>query len=529
MTLPYPLLLQKAAREALNISLKGHVVIIDEAHNLMDAISNIYSVTLSELQLSQARTQLVIYLQKFRGRLKGKNRAYITQLLRVLDSLQSFLETRALSGGRSDDIVQVGDLLAGKGVDQINLYKLMTYLHESKLARKVDGYHASLEVAENHVGVAPKAAIKAKRSTVPVLSHVQSFLLALTNPTPEGRFFNSITDDGKALLKYLLLDPTQHFKEIVEEAHAVVLAGGTMSPMSDYTNNLFSYLPRERVQTLSCGHVIPSENLLAATVPKGPTGKDFDFTFDRRQSVEMLDELGRAILHFSQDIPDGLVVFFPSYAYLDCAAERWKVAIASSSEADTIWSTFTRHKPVFMEPKSTTVPSLVPAGAAHGTAVDEVLAAYAQQIDMGRGALLFAVIGGSLSEGINFSDRLGRGIVVVGLPFPNANSPEWKARLNFIKNKQRQGSRAMDGDDSKEFYENACMRAVNQSIGRAIRHKGDYAVIALLDKRYDRPNIKSKLSGWIQNSLRLPGQFAQTDLAVRKFFSLKEPGGLGLS
>jgi len=94
VTLPYPLLLQKSAREALGISLKGHVVIIDEAHNLMDSISGIYGVEISLKQLKKARAQLGIYLQKFRNRLKGKNRVYIAQVVRVIDSLAGYLEGR---------------------------------------------------------------------------------------------------------------------------------------------------------------------------------------------------------------------------------------------------------------------------------------------------------------------------------------------------------------------------------------------------------------------------------------------------
>ena len=94
VTLPYPLLLQKNAREALGLSLKGHVVIIDEAHNLMDAIAGIHGVEVSLKQLKRARTQLGVYLQKFRNRLKGKNRVYIAQVVRVIDSLAGYLEGR---------------------------------------------------------------------------------------------------------------------------------------------------------------------------------------------------------------------------------------------------------------------------------------------------------------------------------------------------------------------------------------------------------------------------------------------------
>ena len=232
VTLPYPLLLQKSAREALDLSLKGHVVVIDEAHNLMDAISAIHSVSICLGQLKRARAQLGIYLQKFRNKLKGKNRVYVTQVVRLIDSLSTYLEGKIAQKPTTDGVVQVMDLMAGKGVDQISLHKLSQYLQESKLARKVDGYVLQTE-AENKER-------EKDQISVPVLNQVQSFFQALTNTASDGRFFHSTTEDHDVCLKYLLLDPQHHFREIVEEARAVILVGGTMSPVRGKRRSLVS-------------------------------------------------------------------------------------------------------------------------------------------------------------------------------------------------------------------------------------------------------------------------------------------------
>lgn len=60
--------------------------------------------------------------------------------------------------------------------------------------------------------------------------------------------------------------------------------------MSDFTDHLFSYVAPERIQTLSCGHVIPVENLIAWPIPRGPSGQEFEFTFAKRNSLDMVRE-----------------------------------------------------------------------------------------------------------------------------------------------------------------------------------------------------------------------------------------------
>lgn len=75
----------------------------------------------------------------------------------------------------------------------------------------------------------------------------------------------------------------------------------------------------------------------------------------------------------------------------------------------------------------------------------------------------------------------------------------------------------MSGD---EWYFLEAIRAINQCIGRVIRHKDDYGVILLCDYRFNQPRQKSQLSSWIQCHLKeaQPTTFGPTIGAVSRFF-----------
>ncbi|CAI7668065.1 unnamed protein product [Penicillium bialowiezense] len=508
VTLPYPLLLQRSAREALNLSVKGHIVIIDEAHNLMDAIAGIHSVAVSLSQLQTAISQLTTYARKFKNRLKGKNRNYVAQVIRLVSSIAEHLKSLSQQKGPLEGSLQASDLMSGKGIDQINPYKLSRYLQESKLARKVDGY---LESSQQ-----PQLGRPRDKTSMPVLFHIQSFLLPLMNPSEEGRlFFQKSPDD--IILKYMLLDPTNHFREIAEDARAVILAGGTMSPMSDYVDHLFSYLPSERLGTFSYGHVIPKTNLVAQFLTQGLMGNDFDFTYEARSSEKMITDLGRTMATFCQVIPDGVVAFFPSYDYLSHVLSVWKKVNSSGSST---FDLLARKKKILYDSRESAMTT------------DALLQEYTEAVESGSGALLLSIVGGKLSEGINFSDRLGRGVFIIGLPFPNIRSAIWQAKIQYLEEKtykQAIGSeaerKAAGKAAGRDFYENSCMRAVNQCIGRAIRHVNDYAAIIMIDRRYESPRIQGKLPGWIRGSLvpAPPTRAAQTTVQrLTKFFAEKQ-------
>lgn len=511
--LPYPLLLQQSARDALGINLKGNVVIIDEAHNIMDAVSNVYAAEIRLTELRKARQALGVYVKRFGKKLKGENRIMVAHVAKVVESLSQWLDA-AMTAKGAHGIVDANLLLKGKGADQLNLYKLIRYIQESKLAYKVESYAAYVE---------DDGSTSHKPSSNPVLHSLNSFLTALTNLSTEGRIFYEKLPSSPPDIKlsYLLLSPTHAFSSIASSARAVILAGGTMSPFDDYKAHLFPSLPAEKITTLSCGHVIPPSNLcvwtLASTKPivnaTTAVADTFEFSFQKRSDKAMIRQLGRVLLNICTVVPDGVVVFFPSYGYLDEVVGVWQSPdTTATADAGLLWVRLQSKKAVFRESK--------------GGSSDEVLQQYTAAIlgdatevagtssTKTRGALLLSVVGGKMSEGINFSDRLGRCVVVVGLPYPNINSPEWKARIEYIESstlarlcdetttgKTRDEAVAASKQAARDFYENSCMRAVNQSIGRAIRHQEDYAAIVLLDRRFGTERIRSKLPGWIRGGM----------------------------
>ena len=66
IALPYNVLFQKEARQSFSINLRNQIVIVDEAHNLIDAIAQIHSVEVSAAHVSQSLAQLNAYVNRYK-------------------------------------------------------------------------------------------------------------------------------------------------------------------------------------------------------------------------------------------------------------------------------------------------------------------------------------------------------------------------------------------------------------------------------------------------------------------------------
>ncbi|KDE06580.1 hypothetical protein MVLG_03076 [Microbotryum lychnidis-dioicae p1A1 Lamole] len=505
VTLPYNMLMSKAAREALGVSVKDHVIIVDEAHNLIDSILQLHSVSITTSQITSIRAALLTYITKFKTRLNGANAAYLRQLALLLRGLAEYAMSWAnegVKGKKKEEMVGVNALFQSRGgavgggkgaIDQVNLFKLDHYLKTSKIARKIGGYVDSL--AEETTAAGRQAV---RTNATRNLQRIQEFILSLASSEKDGRILLSTEpkpvqagqvrpEKMEVTLKYMLLAPSESFKDVAEEAKSVVLAGGTMEPMSDFRDQLFPYLPSERFSTFSCGHVVPPDHIACFAVSKGPTGESLEFKFDRRKDEKLLDELGQSIVNLTNVIPHGIVVFVPSYNFLFHIQARW--------EKTNLITRLGSRKKVFWEPKSS-------------SEVDLILRDYSAAITTppSKGAILFAVVGAKLSEGINFANEMARAVIICGIPYPNAQSTELKERMNFLKATTPKDSKI---DPGQVLYQNLAFRAVNQSIGRAIRNSTDWAAIILLDARYQQVSKQIQLPHWLGQDVRNVDGFGQ--------------------
>ncbi|KAF8635806.1 hypothetical protein AX15_000013 [Amanita polypyramis BW_CC] len=216
-------------------------------------------------------------------------------------------------------------------------------------------------------------------------------------------------------------------------------------------------------------------------------------------------------------VPAGMVVFFPSYNFLRAARMTWQ----KNGKLDKI----REKKEVFFEPEDSK--DVVKTLTEYASAVHKPASEHPSSRKSG--ALLFAVIGAKLSEGLNFADDLARAVIVIGLPFANLGSPELQERLKYVRGQEqkRHGTSGADKgkkDAAAELYENMCMNAVNQSIGRAIRHGGDWASLILLDQRYGTGTVRGKLPKWIGSRLTVTESFGHAMRELGTFFRQKRSG-----
>lgn len=97
-----------------------------------------------------------------------------------------------------------------------------------------------------------------------------------------------------------------------------------MSPLADLIQQVLKPDLQLKSVAKSISHVICSENINLTILTNGPSGNSLNFSYEMRNNIQMINELGIIITNYTRIIPAGVVIFFPSFAYMDHVLQVWK-------------------------------------------------------------------------------------------------------------------------------------------------------------------------------------------------------------
>ena len=553
--LPYNYLLDPKTRGALNINLAQDILIFDEAHNVDKVCAEASSISFSTIEIAGAVSELDRCIEGARNHrvfLRGNdlNESMVSdtdgvvdagELARIKQILLNMNQTVAglpLALRRGEpwyvgDGAGFGGLLAKAGItaDDVPLICQQMERCVRKLGETVRlgissgaNFHLSKLVDVLHI------AFEAERPVADYRLCVQE-VAESDPPSGHGKRPRSTLDAGSTprprTVNYWCMHSGAAMRALVAMGvRSVLLTSGTLSPLSSFADELGVPFPHR----LESPHVIDAQRqLMVGVFAEGPSGKPLTSAYTQRDSDDSKLDLGNALINFCRLIPQGVLVFFPSYAALASACHVWQQPGADGRPS--ILDRIQKLKTLVVEPRDSN--KLAASLATYRGAVESSVR------HRHGGAVLLAVCRGKVSEGVDFADAACRGVVITGLPLPPIVDARVELKRSYLDQRKQAveavgkatagphaasvyGSHAeMPHDElltGEEWYQQQGMRAVNQAVGRVIRHINDYGVVLLCESRFQQCKWKDGLSLWLRPHVQQFTSFSKGVPAVQLFF-----------
>ncbi|XP_071331236.1 regulator of telomere elongation helicase 1 isoform X2 [Trachinotus anak] len=469
--MPYNYLLDPKSRRAHNIELNGAVVIFDEAHNVEKTCEESTSFDLTPYDLASAISAVDrLLVEQAKEASHGDSEDY------NIESLSSDLKIDITTIAK---IKQAGIFLNTGGLDKLaNIIQLVFCGEPSDTDRQ---QQMQTNTAHFKVHIHKDTSSQRKKQSTDVW--------ASSSSKKQGN-----------ILSYWCFSPGFSMQDLVNQGvRCIILTSGTLSPLSSFTSEMRIEFP----VCLENGHVIERDQIFVSIIERGPDGVHLSSAFDRRFVPENMASLGNTVANLSRVVPHGLLVFFPSFPLMEKTLDFWR----ANGHADRIENI----KPMFVEPKG------------KGT-FTEVIDGYYNKVNdpASKGGTFFAVCRGKASEGLDFADTFGRGVIITGLPFPPRMDPRVILKMQFLDEMSRKKAPGLKYLSGQEWYRQQAFRAVNQAIGRVIRHKEDYGAIFLCDQRFKSSDARAQLPSWVRPYVRLYDGFGNVVRDASQFFRVAQ-------
>jgi len=254
----------------------------------------------------------------------------------------------------------------------------------------------------------------------------------------EECFVKLVVGGENPCLKAYCIDPVVTTSALLN-CGASVHMSGTLAPLNEYRDSIG--LPYETA-AVTFPSPFPKENRKVFYV------EDVSTKYEEMQSSpEMVEVMEGHVVQVCNGVKRNTVVFFPSYALMDRFLD------------DGVSRRISRK--VYLEERG--MPQLE---------LMDVVTRFKKLEENGQ--VLFAVMGGRISEGIDFPEDELELAIVVGIPYPRPTAKQ-RALMHYYELKFRKGW--------DYTVKGPAIRKLQQSIGRLIRTERDVGAALVLDRR----------------------------------------------
>jgi len=462
---PYNYVVSPMVSKVMEIDLEDAVLIIDEGHNIEDVCRSAGSAEID----SYACTGIKIAIENEKAaQLRDSpddietRMGWLDSVMGMAVSMEEYIEKKKkeISGLNARDI-------SGK---------------EREIAIKEEDTReemAKMGLSSSNIGALTSAvksiAQEGMLNTIVLQKLTQLVFVASIMLSPSEKRYCIVVSEEK--VSFLCLHAEVIFEPIADACRSVVLLSGTLQPFDETIKELFGRKKKE-ILRVEAPHVIDKKQVLSVAVSSYENTsllgtyqgmKDDGYI---RGVCKIIEEVATSLAHVG-----GTLCFFPNYAVLE------KI------------SKLVKNITVYAEPQEQ-------------RKFERTIADYRKSCRFGR-CVFLCVFRGRASEGVDFRNHEARAVIVIGVPYPSMYSQAIISKKEY--------NRKYMNDAYGIWYENQAYRAVNQAIGRCIRHKDDWGSIFFLDARYATKKSLGKISRWARETLRPETNFGTTKSMFEQF------------
>jgi len=436
-----------------------HVLLVDEAHNLVDRSRDMYSSSLM-------KSTLIDCLKALRG-MDARVDGYIADIMSYFQILTDSIIREEDGFSLVEHDIPAKDVMIAPSFRAVRVIPRTLYKMLWKFCYFVRPVLDAL----------PSGSIR--KSVLDFFFDARFFLSVLelyfddayvvTAEVITGNTAKGI--ETEMILNLACLDASAKIHQSITDHHATVFFSATLSPTYYYTTMLLGEKNAADANTLTLSSPFPPENLSVGIL------KTIKTTYQERHFS--IGKVTDAVLSVTQGKIGNYLIYLPSFEYLRLLSDavRSRLRTNGTDTVDILIQTPSMNR----KQKAAFLDRFEEFGS--------------------RTLYAFAVLGGHFGEGIDLVGERLSGVMIVGVGLPLL-CPQREIMRQYFQDKF--------GEGFAFAYRFPGWEKVLQAAGRVIRNEEDTGFVLLMDERYEKPEYHMLFpEHWHPVTVDNPDDFAE--------------------